>query len=267
MCFKDFSLLGFLLPNNIIIIDPFYKWLFNLVNKSSYTLYINSKIDKLNSLEFKSIIDINNIKNNKNSNLPQTISSKEPFALIYTSGSTGLPKGVLLNHFGFINTIYNFIEILELNKYDTHLNTCSISFDMFSLEVFICLLIGKKLVLANEEQQKNPIQISDLIINHNVQFFMTTPSKMNLLLLNDTTRAGLKNLKAFLLGGEVFSKALYTNLKKYTNAKMYNGYGPTEISACCSIKEIQNENNINIGKPMYNTNIFIWHFIIFIFTS
>ena len=209
------------------------------------------------NLSFENIIDIEKVNFNKNKeNISNQNTSQDVFALIYTSGSTGLPKGVLLSHFGFINTIYNYIEILELNKYNTHLNICNISFDIFSLETFISLLIGKKLILANEEEQKNPILMNNLMLKNNVDFFMTTPSKMNLLLLNDTTRACLKNLKAFLLGGEIFPKSLYNDLVKYTDAKMFNGYGPTEVSACCSIKEIKDE-NINIGKPMFNTNILV----------
>jgi len=48
----------------------------------------------------------------------------------------------------------------------------------------------------------------------------------------------------------------------YTNAKIYNGYGPTETTACCSITEITKETIfgneiITIGKPLCNYKIYI----------
>ena len=226
-----------------------------LNNSNTHLLISDNNYIKLN---FKKIIYLNNaFNNNLTNNIPNINSSQDPFAVIYTSGSTGLPKGVLLTHFGFINTIYSFIEKLSLEKYLPHLNISNISFDMFSLEIFLCLLLGKKLILTTEEQQKNPINISKLIQKYNIDFFMTTPSKMELFLLNSETRISLKNLKCFLLGGEIFSESLYKNLINFTNAKIFNGYGPTEVSACCSIKEITSTTDINIGKLLPNTGILI----------
>ena len=67
----------------------------------------------------------------------------------------------------------------------------------------------------------------------------------------------LKNLKAFQLGGEVFSGELYNKLIKYTSAKIYNGYGPAEVSACSSNKLVLSSDNINIGRPINNIKILI----------
>ena len=45
-------------------------------------------------------------------------------------------------------------------------------------------------------------------------------------------------------------------IREKTNAKIYNGYGPTEITACCTIKEIVSE-DITIGKPILNAQVYI----------
>ena len=43
-----------------------------------------------------------------------------------------------------------------------------------------------------------------------------------------------------------------------TNAKINNGYGPTEITACCTNKCIEDD-NITIGKPLGNVQAFIYN--------
>ena len=54
-----------------------------------------------------------------------------------------------------------------------------------------------------------------------------------------------------------FKESLYNRLRSYTNAKIFNGYGPSECTACSSNKEIVENSNITIGKPFLNTRIYI----------
>ena len=54
-----------------------------------------------------------------------------------------------------------------------------------------------------------------------------------------------------------FTNSLYNRMKLKTNGNIYNGYGPTEITACCSIKKVENAEDINIGKPVINSQIYI----------
>ena len=65
----------------------------------------------------------------------------------------------------------------------------------------------------------------------------------------------LQNIKIIQLGGEVFTLELKERLQKYTKANLYNGYGPTEITACCSSKRIKDY--ISIGTPFCNTKIYV----------
>lgn len=99
--------------------------------------------------------------------------------------------------------------------------------------------------------------MSKKIIENNVEFLITTPTKIELLLSNPETSKCLKVLKGFQLGGEVFTPSLFEKLSNFTNAKIHNGYGPTEITACCSNKLITSKDDINIGTPIPNDKIFI----------
>ena len=80
---------------------------------------------------------------------------------------------------------------------------------------------------------------------------------MNLLLDTISNASDVESLKVIQLGGEVFTPELYEKIRKYTNANIYNGYGPSEATvACCCCKKVEST-NITIGKPFYNTKLLI----------
>ena len=190
-------------------------------------------------------------------NLDAVNSSNDNFAIIYTSGSTGKPKGVLLHHTGIINLAFSFDKLMNFSVLKNQLGFSSVSFDMFAVELFCSILLGRTLFLLNEEEHKNPLKISKKIIENNIDFLITTPTKIELLLSNPETAKSLKILKGFQLGGEVLSPSLYKKISSCTNAKIYNGYGPTEITACCSNKLVTSSDDINIGTPNPNVQIYI----------
>lgn len=60
-----------------------------------------------------------------------------------------------------------------------------------------------------------------------------------------------------MIGGEAFPEALLKELKKRTGARIYNMYGPTETTVWSTVKDLTDSENINIGKPIANTGIYI----------
>ncbi|WP_405279065.1 SDR family oxidoreductase, partial [Methanobrevibacter sp.] len=55
-----------------------------------------------------------------------------------------------------------------------------------------------------------------------------------------------------VMGGEQFSAKAFNGVKQYTNAKVYNSYGPTEATIASNYKEITDPENITIGKALRN---------------
>lgn len=216
-----------------------------------YTNYSSINIDKI-------LYDVSaNSKKEYNLNiiLPKVDSSNEDrFCIIYTSGSTGTPKGVELKRIGVINMVNSYKQILHTGECNVFLSTSTVAFDMFIVENFVSILDGKTVILADEEEQKIPVFTSKLVTNYNVDFILSTPSKITLLLEEASC---LKNVKVIQLGGEVFKESLYKKLKEVTSARIYNGYGPSECTACASNKLVENSNNICIGRPFLNTKIYI----------
>lgn len=190
-------------------------------------------------------------------NLPNFNSTEDTATIIYTSGSTGNPKGVLLSNTGIVNLVYAFKDILKLSESSKQLGFASVSFDMFAVELFASILLGRTLYLLNSEEIKNPILVSNVITRNNIDFLICTPTKMELLLSNESTSSCLKQLKGFQLGGEILTQNLYNSIREHTNASVYNGYGPTEITACCSNKLVTSGEDISIGTPIPNSKIYI----------
>ena len=158
---------------------------------------------------------------------------EDNLCIIYTSGSTGKPKGVILHKHGYYNLINAFNTDMNLSDYQRILGIATISFDMFVFEVFASLLLGNTLVLANLEEQKDPIAMSKLIQKNQVDFIVTTPSRIDLLLLEECNNP-LQNVNAILLGGEKLTDSLYRRLREATHAKVYNSFGPTEVTSACT---------------------------------
>lgn len=225
-----------------------------LSNSLSPFLITNSNMQ----IEFENKILIDTINFTEKAPNPCVPTSNEDgFCVIYTSGSTGTPKGVLLKRLSVINMVNSYKHFLYTDTCEKFLSTSTVAFDMFIVENFVSLLSGKTVVLANEEEQKVPAFMSKLIEKNNIDFILSTPSKIELLLLTPETKACLKEVKIIQLGGEVLKENLYNRLRNCTDAKIFDGYGPSECTACASNKEITDGKNITIGIPFLNTRIYI----------
>ena len=135
------------------------------------------------------------LSNNTNITLPKVDSSNEDrFCIIYTSGSTGTPKGVELKRIGVINIVNSFKKILLTSECNVFISTSTVAFDMFIVENFVSILDGKTVVLADEDEQKLPVFTSKLITDYNVDFILSTPSKITLLLEDPNCLKNINNL-------------------------------------------------------------------------
>ncbi|MCK4258506.1 MAG: non-ribosomal peptide synthase/polyketide synthase [Halanaerobiales bacterium] len=177
--------------------------------------------------------------------------------IIYTSGSTGKPKGVMIEHRSVNNFIKGIVDQVKFTSDKTILSLTTISFDIFVLETVLPLTKGLKVVIATEEEQVIPELMNKAIIKHEVDMLQATPSRMQLLLSEESSLEGLKRLEHILIGGEAFPVKLLTKLQKLTDAKIYNMYGPTETTVWSTMQDVTDKHEINIGKPIANTKVYI----------
>ena len=175
--------------------------------------------------------------------------------LIYTSGSTGKPKGVMITHRGISNYIAYHplnVPIYELNRKCTKFVSISmISFIVFLREIFGTILNGLPVVFTNDEQLVNPLEFYKLFKKHNADAFGGTPTRLIEYLSIKEIQELVNDCKVIVVGGEGFPPILYDRLREFTDADIYNSYGPTEVTIASHYKLIDS-NEITAGWKMLN---------------
>ncbi|RJG15557.1 amino acid adenylation domain-containing protein, partial [Paenibacillus thiaminolyticus] len=177
--------------------------------------------------------------------------------VIYTSGTTGMPKGVVVEHRNVVNFISGMIRELPFGSHDSMLCITTVSFDIFAAESWVPLSCGMQIVLASEAAQQDPAVLAELLAQHPVQMAQMTPSRLMLLLGDARSAAQLRSLTTLLVGGEAFPSTLYGQLRKYTDAVLYNMYGPTETTVWSTCDRLEGGERISIGRPMANTQAYV----------
>ena len=177
--------------------------------------------------------------------------------VIYTSGTTGIPKGVMIEHKNVANFIKGITSIIDFSQGKKIIWLTTVSFDISVLETLLSLCKGLTIVIANENQQRNPVLLKNLIIKNNIDMLQITPSRIQLLMSYDSNIHFLNGIKEIMIGGENFPDALLEKLRCFTNAKIYNMYGPTETTVWSTVSDVTLKKSVDIGRPIANTRVYI----------
>ena len=182
--------------------------------------------------------------------------------LIYTSGSTGRPKGVMLRHIGICNYLTDHAENRHFHALvegcRTMLCITTVSFDLSLKEIGASLFNGMTLVFANEDQVNDPQALADLMQENGVDGFSGTPSRLKMFLDLPDFRKALAKCRFIVLGGEKYPPTLLPLIKELApGARLFNTYGPTEISVSCNGKELTHSEAITIGRPLLNVREYV----------
>ena len=181
--------------------------------------------------------------------------------LIYTSGSTGRPKGVMLRHEGICNYLYghpaNVFANGVLTDADRVLSVTTISFDAALQDIGMAYFNGKTLIVATEEQANNPLDLARLIKEQRINMVSGTPSRWQTWLTSEDFCDAISNIRICRAGGEKFSDQLLAMMRKVTKARIFNCYGPTEITVASNNKELTHAELVTVGKPQLNVKEFI----------
>lgn len=206
---------------------------------------------------FENAVDVEELLAFENKETPVvSVSGNDLAYMIYTSGSTGKPKGVMLEHRGIVNYVRD-------HEGNPHVHACvaegkvmvsvtTVSFDMSLKETAVALCNGLTLVLADEDDANHPVHLAKLMERSGGDIFNATPSRMLEYMESPEFCQALARCKVVMSGGEQYSVQLLEKLKQVTKARIFNTYGPTEITVSCNAKELTGAHQVTVGPPLLN---------------
>ena len=228
-----------------------------LILEDSEARYIITTADRMDTVPEGKAIDVEELINDDNDGKVTTDITPDDLAyLIYTSGSTGRPKGVMLRHKGICNYLYGHPANVFANGVMTDakriLSVTTISFDAALQDIGTSFFNGKTLIVATEEQANNPLDLARLINEEHINMVSGTPSRWMTWLTSEDFCDAISRINIARAGGEKFSDQLLGQLRKVTKARIFNCYGPTEITVASNNKELTNAELVTVGKPQLN---------------
>ena len=179
--------------------------------------------------------------------------------LIYTSGTTGKPKGVRINHGNLANLLHSMAERIAFTEDNRLLALTTVAFDIAALEIFLPLVTGGTVVIADETTTQDGERILAAIHRHQIDTLQGTPATWQLI----HSALGTENWDPtfrILCGGEALPYELAESLLK-TGATVWNLYGPTETTIWSGALRLTQEHladgRVPIGGPLANTSFHV----------
>lgn len=172
--------------------------------------------------------------------------------VLHTSGSTGTPKGVQVGHQALVNLLTSMADRPGLADDDTLVAVTGLTFDIAMLELLLPLIRGATLVVATDEQARDPRLLAELLDTAAATVVQMTPSAWRMLL--DTGWHG-KGLRVWC-GGEPLSRDLADELLS-TCDEVWNLYGPTETTIWSARWRVVPAGPVRIGEPIGNTGLHV----------
>ncbi len=200
------------------------------------------------------VICLEDTRHGKRENPRPTVKPSDLAYVIYTSGSTGMPKGVQLEHGGFVNMALSQIEQLSITPMDRVVQLASPCFDGSLYEIFVALLSGASLFCPSEENSRSWESLFEEIRNNHVTVAALPPIYIKFI-----DFAELSFLRILISAG---AQAI-SEQGEFVDAShhYWNLYGPTEASVTVTAHPIQSgegqDRPIPIGRPIANTRIWI----------
>jgi len=183
--------------------------------------------------------------------------------VIYTSGSTGVPKGVMIDHRGAMNTILDLNQRYAVGAGDRLFGVSSNGFDLSVYDIFGSSAAGATLVYPEPDQTLNASHWLDLMLEQRITVWNSAPP-LGVLLADAAEMRGvqLPDLRLVFFSGDWIPLDLPERIRALApNALVISMGGATEASIWSILYEIDsvdpNWKSIPYGYPMANQSWFI----------
>ena len=211
--------------------------------------------DQLPQTEAASIF-VDRLDGGHDDDLPATAGPDDLAYVTYTSGSTGQPKGVQIEHRSLTNFLQSMLEEPGLSASDRMLAVTTLSFDIAALEIYLPLIVGASVVLAQTDEASNGQKLLQLLTRSQPAVMQGTPATWRMLIA-----AGWPGSPGLdiLCGGEGLPHTLAAELAQ-RGKSVWNLYGPTETTVYSTLFRYlpgspAHEHLVPIGRPIANTRV------------
>ena len=192
--------------------------------------------------------------------LPPVQGRKDLAYVIFTSGSTGVPKGVMIDHRGAVNTVLDVNQRFGVRPGDRVLALSSLSFDLSVWDVFGVLAAGGAIVLPEPGAGRDPSRWLDLLRGGGVTVWNSVPALLEMLVeyaeRNGETLPA--SLRLALLSGDWIPVSLPDRVRRLAGegVEIVSLGGATEASIWSIYHPIgrvePNWKSIPYGRPLAN---------------
>jgi aspartate racemase len=190
--------------------------------------------------------------------------------VIYTSGTTGRPKGALITHANLAHYAQALSEALAISGDDVYLHTAAMGFSSSMRQWFIPLSLGARVVVASNDERRDPLALFELIRRERVSVIDLVPSHWRNCLhvlgaLEATQRSTLldNSVRLCLSASEPLSSDIpRTWLEDWKQpGRFVNMFGHTETCGIISTFQVPEGANdtalVPLGRPLSNTRIYL----------
>lgn len=184
--------------------------------------------------------------------------------VIFTSGSTGLPKGVMIDHRGAVNTIHDINDRFGVGPEDRVLFMSSLSFDLSVYDIFGTLAAGGTIVIPQATATRDPAHWAELLVRERITIWNSVPALMQMLVEYAEGRQELRAcyLRLVLLSGDWIPVALPDKIKSLLQGvQVISLGGATEASIWSILYPIEYIDpawkSIPYGRPMLNQSFYV----------
>ncbi len=211
------------------------------------------------------VFDVDNC-NPVDDGTPPLLSVQQDDALayvIYTSGSTGVPKGVMIDHRGAVNTVLDVNRRFKIGPEDRVLALSAFGFDLSVYDLFGLLAAGGALVIPDADRGRDPIHWGQLMAQYGVSVWNTVPTLLQMLLEGaaGADLAGTR-MRRLLVSGDWVPLALPDQCRKiWPEAALISLGGATEASIWSifhAVDEVAEDwTSIPYGRPLSGQSVHV----------
>jgi len=161
---------------------------------------------------------------------------------------------VEISHRSLVNFLLSMQCEPGLESTDVLLSVTTLSFDISGLELYLPLITGGRVVIAERQTAADPQLLQEKLDECGATVMQATPATWQMLL--ESGWSGRPDL-TMLVGGESLPPSLADALLD-RGKRLWNLYGPTETTVWSTVEPIQMPGErITIGRPIANTRAYI----------